>query len=73
MVPAELVPHLVGHVVDVERVADRAREAGLAAGLLPGAADDREAGEATTTRREDVADVVVRVADHAVDRWSGSG
>ena len=51
VVRPELVAHLVGDVVDVERVADRVREPGLAAGLLPGPADDGEARETAATGR----------------------
>ena len=67
VVRPELVAHLVGDVVDVEGVADGVREPCLGAGLLPGPADDGQPRETAATGREDVADVVVRVADDRVD------
>ena len=53
-------------VVDVERVADRVRRAGHAAGLEAVDADDAQAGDAAAAGAEDVADVVVGVADDRV-------
>src|SRR5262249_25314212 len=66
VVPAVLVAHLVGHVVDVEVVSHRVAEAGHAHGLLAVHAHDAQAGDAAAAGAEHVADVVVGVPDHGV-------
>ena len=66
MVATKLVPHLVGHVIDVESIANGASRAGEAAGLV-GPAHHTQAGHAAATRSHQVADVVVRRADDGVD------
>ena len=67
VVAAELVAHLVRHVVDGVEVADRRRDARAAARLVR-AADDAEVGDAAARLAErEVADVVVRRADDLAD------
>ena len=66
VIAAELVPHLVGHVVDVEAVADRIGLAGDAP-RLAARARHVEIGDPAAAGRDDVADVVVGRADHAVE------
>ncbi len=68
VVPAELVPHLVGDVVDPERVSGRVRASARHALRLPARrADHAGVGDAPASCGVDVADVVVRAADHGVD------
>src|SRR6185369_6863042 len=58
--------HFVSHVIDVEPVADRVGRAGDAVGLAPGDAHDPEAGDPATAGAENVTDVIVSAADHAI-------
>ena len=72
MVAAELVAHLVRHIIHGVKVADRRRDAGAAAGLVR-AADDPEVGDAAARpAQREVADVVVRSADDLPDHEPGA-
>ncbi len=67
VVGAELVAHLVGHEVHVEGIPDRVGRARHAPRLDRVVADAAQRCDAAAARAEDVADVVVRAADHAVE------
>ena len=60
---AELVPHLVGDVVDRVEVTDRVRETGATRRLVDTADDAGEGDAAAVVAQRDVADVVVGRAD----------
>ena len=73
VVAAELVAHLVRHVVDIERVADGGARAGQAARFLVADAHHAQARYAAAAGPHEVTDVVVGRADGAGDGGLVSG
>src|SRR5690606_3479562 len=68
VISAILVAHFVGYIINIKRIVNRCRQSGNASRLLAGNTRYAKSGDTTAASTEYVANIIIGIADYAIQR-----